>query len=53
MEGNKKLTNQEILRQQLELLAERSEKAHSVDLASITNAMVQIYEVLETTKISH
>lgn len=52
VEDNKKLTNEEILRQQLELLAERSEKAHSVDLASITNAMVKIFEVLESNSVN-
>lgn len=41
------LSNEKILRQQLELLAERSEKASNSDLPMLTIAMMDINKVLE------
>lgn len=49
VEGNKKLSNEEILRRQLELLAERSEKANVIDLPILSNAMVKIFEALKNS----
>lgn len=50
MEENKKLTNREILRQQMELLAEHSADASVLDLPRFTFAMVEIFKVLEDVK---
>nr|DAP98229.1 MAG TPA: hypothetical protein [Caudoviricetes sp.] len=41
-----KMTEKEILRQQLELLAERSKKCEDASLSGITNSMISIYSVL-------
>jgi len=48
VEDNKKLTNEEILRQQLELLAERSEKSNVTELPMISSAMVKIFKALKS-----
>lgn len=40
------MTEKEILRQQLELLAEASKNAADFDLATLTNAMVSVYSLL-------
>lgn len=40
------MTEKEILRQQLELLAEESRKAEAKDLPALTNAMVLLYSTL-------
>ncbi|MCT6925274.1 hypothetical protein [Metasolibacillus sp.] len=46
--GNEKQQSiEELLRQQLQLLAERSEKANSCDLPHITLAMVEIFKILK------
>lgn len=50
MNENEKLTNGEILRQQMELLAERSVDASVLDLPRLTFAMVEIFKVLEGIK---
>lgn len=42
----KEMTIKEILRQQLELLAERSQDCMDEELPAITNAMVAIYREL-------
>ncbi|WP_249659371.1 hypothetical protein [Lysinibacillus fusiformis] len=47
MEDIKNLTNKQILRQQLELLAERSEKVNVTDLPMISSAMVEIFKALK------
>ena len=46
MENNKE---KEILRQQLELLAERSKNCDAVILASITSAMISLYSLLSSS----
>lgn len=43
---NKK-SNEEILREQLELLAERSKDAHDEELPHLSKAMVEIYKELK------
>ena len=40
-------TDKELLRQQLQLLAERSKKANSIDLPIISSVMVDILKVLK------
>lgn len=42
-----KMTEKEILRQQMELLAEKSNTCEADCLAGITNSMLDIYSVLE------
>ena len=42
----KKISMEEILRQQLELLAERSQDCLNEELPSLTKAMLEIYHVL-------
>lgn len=51
MTESKKLTNEEILRQQLELLAERSANVVSEsELTQLTLAMVEVYKLLPNEK---
>ena len=50
--NNKELTNEEILRQQLELLAERSKKVNDVDLPALTDSMVKVYEALNNRTVN-
>lgn len=48
---NQQFTNEEILRQQLELLAERSANEASVEiLAQLTFAMIEVYKCLPNDK---
>ena len=44
----KSMTQKEILRQQLELLAERSKECLDEDLPKLTEAMISVFEVLVT-----
>ena len=41
------MTEKEILRQQLELLAEKSKSAADVDLPELTSSMVQVCGVIQ------
>lgn len=51
MTESKKLTNEEILRQQLELLAERSANVvNESELTQLTLAMVEVYKLLPNEK---
>ncbi|WP_338651647.1 hypothetical protein [Lysinibacillus sp. Y5S-8] len=51
MKESKKLTNEEILRQQLELLAERSVNVVSEsELTQLTLVMVEVYKLLPNEK---
>lgn len=43
------MTNEEILRQQLELLAKRSKTCEPYCLAEITRGMCEIYSILESS----
>lgn len=47
-----KLSNNEILRQQLELLAEVSKIASDENLPQLTNAMVEVYKSLTSNDAS-
>ena len=47
----REMTNKEILRRQLELLAESSKTCSSGELPELTKAMVQIYSILELMDI--
>ena len=40
------MTEEEILRRQLELLAESSEKAHDVELCGLSSKMIEVYKAL-------
>lgn len=42
-----KMTEKEILRQQLELLAEKSKSAADVDLPELTSSMVRVFEAIQ------
>ncbi|GEM_PF-3086997 len=50
MTESKKLTNEEILHQQLELLAECSKNASIDEFPQITHAMVEVYKHLPNEK---
>ncbi len=40
------MTEEEILRRQLELLAESSEEAHDVELCGLSSKMIEVYKAL-------
>ena len=42
-----KMTEKEILRQQLELLAEKSKSAAEVDLPKLTNSMIKVCDTIQ------
>lgn len=46
------MTEKEILRRQLELLAEDSEKAYADELGKLSNAMVDIYKLINRPAVN-